>query len=386
VPEHLTPSDLSVRCWQCSSEVPIGAYCIVCGNSLADEQAARADAAGRYRANPSESARSISIASTLFPQLPRAELEVFRVALLLGTGLVVVLTLLELFPVAVAVAATVVPLLVILYVYEIDVYEDEPKRVVALTLAWGAIAGIGAALLARAVALAATPGGSSDLVGALPVSIAVALVQLALVLVGPLFLLRYRRFNDVLDGATFGVASAAGFAWTYTLVFAMDVLMGGLQPGGDMSGWLLTIVNVALLRPLLLVSVAGAVCAALWLRYRGPVRDRGAMGPLGQPAFALLAGAVLLIGGGVSGALLESVPATLLRGLLAVIALVWLRRMIHLGLRQEAAEVEIGPARVCPNCGQHTPWHSFCASCGISLRALPKERGVVRIHTGEEAL
>jgi RsiW-degrading membrane proteinase PrsW (M82 family) len=373
-----------VRCWQCSHDVPVAAYCIVCGNSLADEQAARADAAGRYRANPAESARSVSITSTLFPQLPRAELDVFRTALLLGTALVVILTLIELYPVAVAVAATVVPLLVVLYVYEIDVYEDEPKRVVALTLAWGAIAGIGAGFVARSVALAATPSGSSDLIGTLPVAATVAVVQLALILVGPLVLLRYPRFNDVLDGATFGVASAAGFALTYTLVFAMDVLLGGLQPGGDVSGWLLTIVNVALLRPLLLVSVAGAVCAALWLRYRGPARDRGAMGALGQPAVALLAGAVLLVAGGTSGALLESLPATLLRGLLAVIALVWLRRMIHLGLRQEAAEVAIGPVRACPNCGHATAWHSFCGSCGISLRALPKERGVPRVRTGED--
>jgi RsiW-degrading membrane proteinase PrsW (M82 family) len=373
-----------VRCWQCSHEVPVGAFCVVCGNSLAEEQAARADAAGRYRANPAESARSVSITSTLFPQLPRAELDVFRTALLLGTALVVILTLLELYPVAVAVAATVVPLLVVLYVYEIDVYEDEPKRVVALTLAWGAIAGVGAGLVARSVALAATPSGSSDLIGTLPVAATMAVIQLALVLVGPLVLLRYPRFNDVLDGATFGVASAAGFAWTYTLVFAMDVLLGGLQPGGDVSGWLLTIVNVALLRPLLLVSVAGAVCAALWLRYRGPARDRGAMGALGQPAVALLAGGVLLVAGGTSGALLESLPATLLRGLLAVIALVWLRRMIHLGLRQEAAEVAIGPVRACPNCGHATAWHSFCGSCGISLRALPKERGVTRVRTGED--
>jgi ribosomal protein L32 len=52
--------------------------------------------------------------------------------------------------------------------------------------------------------------------------------------------------------------------------------------------------------------------------------------------------------------------------------LLWLRFTIHLGLSQEAAEIELGHTIVCPNCGARTQQHSFCSNCGVSLRALPK--------------
>src|SRR5262249_46644996 len=59
--------------------------------------------------------------------------------------------------------------------------------------------------------------------------------------------------------------------------------------------------------------------------------------------------------------------------LLAVLALIWLRAVIHLGLLEEAAEIEIGPPIICPHCGRLTPLHSFCGNCGTALRAYPKQ-------------
>ena len=49
-------------------------------------------------------------------------------------------------------AAALVPLLTILYLYDVDEYEDEPLRVVAVTILWGAAAGIGVGLLGRHIA------------------------------------------------------------------------------------------------------------------------------------------------------------------------------------------------------------------------------------------
>lgn len=73
------------------------------------------------------------------------------------------------------------------------------------------------------------------------------------------------------------------------------------------------------------------------------------------------------------GQLLLSVLVSLIwLGLLAVIALLWLRAVIHLGLLEEASEREIGPDVVCANCGRATPSHTFCGWCGVSLRAAPK--------------
>lgn len=362
----------SVLCWQCASEVPVGPHCIICGHGLSDELAARKDAAGRYRANPDESARAVSVMSTLFPQLPRADLDVFRIALAIGTAVVVGLTILEFYPLAIVVGAAIVPLLVCVYVYEVDIYEDEPVLILGATLAWGAVTGALVAFLARSISLGPPSRSESDLFGALALAAGLEIVQLLVILGGPLVLLRYGRFNDVLDGVTYGVASAAGFVCTYTIVTAVDVLGSGLTPGGDVTSWLFSIVNLALLRPLLLTSVGGAVCAALWIRYRAPARDRWAMGALAIPAVALAFGAFLLAAAAVTAAIAPTIPAIAVRAGLAAVALVWLRQAIHLGLRQEAAELPIGPPRPCPNCGRMTPWHSFCASCGVSLRALPR--------------
>ena len=52
----------------------------------------------------------------------------------------------------------------------------------------------------------------------------------AVMLAGPLVLLPYRRFNDTLDGATFGSASAATFAAAEVIVVGAGVLSGGLRP------------------------------------------------------------------------------------------------------------------------------------------------------------
>ena len=57
---------------------------------------------------------------------------------------------------------------------------------------------------------------------------------------------------------------------------------------------------------------------------------------------------------------------------LAGIALLWLRRTIHLGLLQESREINVERTIICPNCRHATPEHTFCGHCGISLRALPR--------------
>jgi hypothetical protein len=299
----------------------------------------------------------------------------------------VVLTLLRFFPIAVIVAAAVVPLLVVIYVYEVDVYEDEPPLVIGATLVWGIAMGALLALGAHGLegGGGSTPIPSADRTSQLLTAAILGVLQVVLILVGPLGLLRYRHFNDALDGATFGVASAAGFAGAYTIVLALDLLAGGLQPGGETTAWLLTTLNVALIRPLLLAGALGATCAAFWLRYRGPARDRGSLGLLGNPWVAVLAAAALVVASGVIGAVLGNLIGTVARAVLAVVAILWLRQAIHLGLRQEAAEIELGPPITCRNCGHETPHHSFCSNCGISLRALPKERGGRRSAAGKPA-
>lgn len=362
-----------VTCSNCGHEVPEGDFCVRCGHPLAEERTRLRPGAG-FVAAPNERAGSPRIISTLFPQLPRADMDAFRIALGVGAAGVVALAAAGLFPVAVFAAAVLVPLLTVVYLYDVDIYEDQPFRVVAFTMIWGAIAGVGVALLGEALdpsdaglALEADPD-------VLVRGVLLPVIGVVLMLLGPLVLLPYRKFNDVLDGATFGAACAVSFVAAEVATLGVKGLDAGLRPDGDEWAWIARTLTMAVANPILVMAAIGSATAAFWLRYRAPVAHRRALGILGNPVVAVVAAAVLIVLGALGQPLLPVGwwLAELL--VLDVVALLWLRRTIHLGLLQEAEEIEIGPEIECPNCGKPTRRHSFCSNCGVSLQALPRQR------------
>jgi hypothetical protein len=360
-----------VTCNQCGHNVPRMRFCIRCGHPLDDEyKGEQLRRKGSFAAQPDEPVRTIAV-STLFPQLPRADMHIFRIALLVGTAAVVALAAIGAFPLAVSTAAVIVPLLMVLYLWDVDVYEDEPRIVLGATLAWGAVMGVLASIVVHRLPSAASVHGF-DIPALFLAGVVVPLVAGFLMLAGPLLLLRWRRFNDVLDGATFGSASAVAFVGAKLLADSASMWNGGLRPGGDPGQWAIKILSLAIVEPLLAAGAVGAVAAAFWLRYRAPVADRKGLGLAGMPITASLAGGALLVAAGLARATLNPVLTLLVELMVAGIALLWLRVVIHFGLLEEAREVEIGPTLRCPNCGQETPHHTFCGNCGISLAALPR--------------
>jgi ribosomal protein L32 len=376
-------SDL-VACSHCGVEVPAGRFCVRCGEpqvagAAADEAKGPATAAGgagrrrmgSFAAAPNERVFGPSLVSTFFPRLPRSDLGSFRLGLALGIGLIAGLTLAGLYPVALGVAAAIVPALIVVYVYAVDVYEDEPLTVLVGTVAWGLVTG---ALFGFATAglTATSPDTQPTLADALFQGVALPIVGGAIAVAGPLLLVRRPVFNDVLDGVTFGATAGSVFLGAQTLAGASGLLSGGLRPVGAAGPWLIQLLTVGVAQPILSAAVAAIVAGTIWLRARAPARDRTAMGPVSNPFVAILAGAVALGAAGLGRFILPSVAALGWLIVLAAIALIWMRLLIHLGLLQEAAEIEIGPPVVCPECGATTPHHTFCVSCGIALRALPR--------------
>ena len=299
----------------------------------------------------------------------------FYGALVVGVALVLVLAVLRILPIALIAAAVLLPLLTLLYLYDVEVYEDEPVRVIGLTLLWGIVTGVGVALLTRAV----TSTGAAYFTQPQSTTIVVQgvllpLLGFVLALAGPLWLLRYRRFNDVLDGVTFGAAAGAAFAAAEVVTYSFSILSGGLRPAGAVLQWLGRLMTIAVAIPVLEMAAVAAVAGSFWLRFRAPVRDRDALGVLGNPAAAIVLGGVLIVAGFVLQPVISTGWWLLCLVALDVIALLWLRRVIHLGLLEEALEVPIGGPIACANCGATTPRHAFCINCGISLQALPKQR------------
>jgi hypothetical protein len=312
--------------------------------------------------------------STLLPQLPDADLDAFRIAFAGGFIALIALVVVGAFPVALVGAAVLVPALVLVYVYSVDVYEDTPLPVIALTMLWGAATGSIFGIVTADLAATGSRFGGLELRDVLLLGVIVPVVATIVMIVGPLFLLRERQFNDVVDGATFGVASAATFVGAQVITGSIDLFTGGLTPIGEPLPWVARIVTIAVALPVIAAGAIGSAVGAFWLRYRSPVRDRAALGTAGRPIIAVILAAGLLVAAALATYLPGPIVSAVVQLAIAAVALLWLRRTLHVGLLQEAFEIEIGDEITCANCGKPTRRHTFCGNCGISLHALPKGR------------
>ena len=355
----------SISCPACGRDVPAGAFCVRCGNPL------RGGSRG-FAAAPHQRAGVPSVVPTLFPHLPRADLATFRIALGLGLGVVVVLALARLYPVAVGVSAAIVPVLTWLYLDDVDIYEEQPLVVAGVMAVSGGVGGAIAGSLAQWVSTSEEALGSVTLGEALWRGVVIPAIAIAIGSVGPLRYLRQHKFNDVLDGVTFGAVAGATLSGTLVLSSSTDLLSSGLRPVGAVGPWIADLVALSLLLPVVYASAMSGVLAALWLRLRAPERDRRKLGVLGNPFVAALVALVLVAAASLARIYLGVYMALAVVALIALAGIVWLRITIHLGLTQEASEIHLGAPIICPNCGSPTPQHSFCLNCGISLLALPK--------------
>jgi hypothetical protein len=364
-----------MRCPNCGHDVPAGAFCVRCGEPL-ENRASPYPLEGRgYAAAPHERWTVPRVVSSLYPHLPRADMASFRMALVLGAAAIVALALFRLFPLALVVSAALVPMLTILYLWDVDLYEDEPAPMLTFTILWGAAAGAALGLAARAATSAtATLTGAVTSHELVWLGILVPLLSVAAMLAGPSILLSYRRFDDVLDGVTFGGACAVTLVGAEVLANSGEFLSQGIKADGEISLWVARLLLLGVALPVLAAAVVGSAGGALWARYRAPLGDRKALGLLGSPLVTapLAAGSIVAV----NICQLHFGPWTSLgfTAFLALAGLVALRRVIHLGLLEEASEIGIGAPVRCANCERETPLHTFCVHCGIALRALPKRR------------
>lgn len=374
-----------IVCRRCHQPVPDAPYCIRCGEHLHDTTGG---AGGRRRGSfagaPGESVRRVSPFSTLLPQLPRADLAAFRLAFAGGCIVLLILVAIGAFPVALVGAAVLVPALVLMYIYSVDIYEDTPRTGIAATMVWGVVWGLAFGLGTTAIAGSGVRFGGNHLAQDLLLGVVVPIAGTAVMMIGPLFLMRDRKFNDVVDGTTFGVASAVSFVGAQVVAGSYYLFAGGgLTPVGEALPWVARIVAIAIAQPVVAAGAIGSAVGAFWLRYRALIRDRAALGAAGRPAVATALAAGLLV----ASALATYIPNPYLHVAaqlaLAAVALVWLRETLHLGLLEEAFEIEIGDVITCANCAQLTRRHTFCGDCGIALHALPKSRAEGSIRKTE---
>lgn len=366
-----------VTCHNCDRDVPPGEFCGACGAHLVTPSA---DGAGRHHAfaaNPAEHMLHLAVVSTLFPHLPHRRSAPFRITLALAAIILLGLGLLRLTGPAIALAALAVPLLYLVYLYEVEVYEDEPALVIGATFALGLLLGIPWALYAgpivtRALVVIATLGPTPGDV--LVAGVLFPLIAQFLMIAGALviYAVRRRRFDEVLDGFTFGAAAALGFTLSTTAINLAPDLQAGLVSHAPMVATVLSVAQRGLLIPVLNATTTGLIAGALWLR-RGRVRALQAHGWSTSLPVVVLIVAVARVALGLADIYtLDLVRAVASYAALTVTLLLLARVALHHMLLAEAVEVETSPDQPCSHCYRIVPRMAFCPHCGVATRATPK--------------
>ena len=363
-----------MRCDHCAHDVPDGVFCTRCGahqgttGELGDAKLRE----HRYAAHPNEHVVQPSVFTTLFPHLGAHKVHEFRWAFVVGLAGIVVLYLAGLITAAILVATFLVPVLYLIYLYEAQVYRDEPAIVLGFTIGGGAVVGLIVSLVVRAINNPYASIGNPLQTGAVDVGMVLFLglllpiVQEVLKPLPALFMTNRAQFPETVDGLVFGVAAGLGFSVAESLV-AFSSALTNLPPHLAPGNWIYDLTTLAVFQPLLQGSATGMIVAAIWRMRRGRLAGR----EIGGIAMALVAHVAFSLG----SLLLKEADASPLLVLVwqAVVVgalLIYIRYLLHHALLEEAAHMGFAET-VCPNCHRHIVASGFCPNCGVALTAAP---------------
>jgi RsiW-degrading membrane proteinase PrsW (M82 family) len=363
-----------VRCDHCANDVPDGVFCTRCGahQGTAGEVANAKTRPHRYAAHPGEHVVQPSVFTTLFPHLGHQKIHEFRWAFGVGLAGILVLYIAGLITAAILVATFLVPVLYLIYLYEAQVYRDEPAIVLGFTIGGGAVIGLILTVVERALynpyANFGNPLRNAGLgIGALLfIGVLVPVAQEVLKPLPALFLPNRVDFPETVDGLVFGIAAGLGFSVAESLVAfssALTALPVHLAPGN----WIFDLTTLAVFQPLMQGSATGIIVGAIW-RYR-----RGRLGrrEVGGLAVAVLAHVAFALGTQVlKDALVSQLFILVWQALLVGALLIYVRYLLHHALLEEAAHMGFAQT-VCSNCHMHIVASGFCPNCGMALTAAP---------------
>lgn len=374
-PDDAGPDSLRTTvCPNCGSRVPDAPFCGACGAHLTHGRGrGAATRTHAHSAFPDEGVLRLAVVSSLFPQLAGASRSAYRVAFGLIVVLLVGLAVAGLTAPVIAVSALAVPLLFLIYLYEIAPREARfAVPTVVIFVAGAALGVVWALLLGPVVSDSLVPGLAASLTngGVLASAVAVpAIGQLLMLLPVAVAWLRRPDRSEALDGFTAGAASALGLTMAATLTELAPLLRAGnLTQGSSVLANLTEAVIRGISVPLVAAAATGYIGAALWSR-RG-TSSAAAGRWFTHPILALAVALVVEIGlGYADDAVLPDIVLLIVHLAAAAAALLALRIGLHHVLLHEQRDVRIGPPRVCPHCHRVVPAMPFCPMCGVAERA-----------------
>jgi len=357
-----------VVCPHCESSVPQGDFCGHCGAHLASADTSRRHA---FAAMPNEPVVHFNVISTLFPHLPHRRGGPFRWAMVAGIVFVLLLVAFSLYAPATAAATALLPALYLLYLYEVEVYQQEPWILIGTTMVAGAILGFALTTVVGGAAsdLRLTGDTASTL---LLEGIGIPLIAQTLMLAGPATLYFARRgYREPLDGLTFGAASALGFSLASELTALWPLISGPIVGSGDPVDWALRLLRLGILVSLVNASTTALITASVWLR-RYDRRRADRAWEVSVPATVIVGYGVQVLLSLVTIALTGLVAVVLVWTLAAIALMLYVRQLIHQALLAEGPAHEIGLDSQCPECHRIVPTMQFCPHCGAARAAAPR--------------
>jgi RsiW-degrading membrane proteinase PrsW (M82 family) len=363
-----------VRCDHCAHDVPDGVFCTRCGahQGTSEEIGNAKTRERRYAAHPAEHVAQPSVFTTLFPHLGQHKIHEFRWAFIVGLAGILILYAAGLITAAILVAAFLVPVLYLIYLYEAQVYRDEPATVLGFTIGGGIVVGIVITVLERLVYHPFQDAGN-PLVNAgisvgslLLLGLVMPVVQEVLKPLPALFLPNRADFPETVDGLVFGIASGLGFSLAETLIVfsgALTSLTAHVEP----ANWIYELMTLAVLQPLLQGSATGMIVATLWRYRRGRLGGR----EIGGVAMAVIAHVAFALGTQLmKDTSVNSLFILIWQGVVVGALLIYIRYVLHHALLEEAAHMGYAET-VCANCHMHIVASGFCPNCGMALTAAP---------------
>lgn len=375
-------------CPRCQSAVPdVAHFCHRCGNDLVptESQVRRG-----YALAPNEPVASFALVSSIMPREAGRHPQTYRTALTITIVAALVAAIFGAMPIALLIAAFAIPIVYITYLYDVNLWEDEPIAVTALAFVLTAVLGAAFTVLwtgwlpLQPVLPGADTGISQtpNWLGLVIFAVLVPVIGEIIRQVGPVVLASRPQFDDLMDGVTFGVISGVAYACADTLVRHWDLLTGGLvSPQPAQLGSLIFLEGF--IKPLVMGSATGLAVAefsGLGKGYDG-FSGRYVRGVLMAIVANVLFNAGVYLLGFVAPASLSLVLQVVWGLVVLGVLILRLRTVLQAGLLEAALEAasrseEGGQATemgFCPRCEMPLlPSAAFCSACGQSTRALGK--------------
>lgn len=379
-----------MQCPRCRAELPeVAHFCHHCGQDVRTPDLARRKS---FAVKPDEPVASFSLVSTIMPRGATQRPQTYRLALVIALTLALVTAIFGALPLAVLVAAFAIPIVYIVYLYDVNLWEDEPLPVTGLAFGLTAVLGLIFTLIWQG--LRGNHFRVGDIAGAAPsaapavgdfllVALLVPIIGEAIRQIGPLILASRPEFDDLMDGLTFGIISGVAYASVDTIVKHWDLLTGGWA-GLDAPGmWASLIFLEGFVKPLIMGTATGIACAEFsglgagydgftgrWVRGVGEAILANIAYQAGTYLFSFLPNATL-------GVMLSIAWGLLILGVLVL----RVRNVLHHGLMEAALESEardngVGPdgdLQFCPQCEMPLLLNAgFCNACGAAVRTRVK--------------